>query len=222
MFKGLLTLACLVAFSAVSQAHFLWLVPGDKPHTVKVIFSDKLAPDTENAELINRVQSTTLYVHDPESKHIDLKLEKVPAALVAEIPENAQVVRGRCGYGVFQRGENPSALLNYYCIYKQGTLKESGCFNCQPFQVREETPGAFLVEYEGDAVANSEVVLVGPEGFQEQKGTTDKQGKVSFDLKTAPVGLYGVRARHIIKEAGEHQGKKYEQITNYVTLVFRR
>lgn len=214
-------LACLLSTS-LAQAHFVWLIPGDKPNTVKLVFSDKLSPDIENAALIDRVKQTGLYVHDPASSHIDLTMEKGEAAFIASFPEKSQVIRGKCVYGVFQRGENPPALLNYYCIYKHGELKDSGCFNCQPFQAREEKPGVFLIEYDSQPAVDSEVVLAGPEGFKELTGKTNKEGYVTFDLKDAPKGLYGLRARHVVKEAGEHQGKKYENITNYVTLVFKK
>ncbi len=222
MVRRSLALAVLLLTASLVQAHFVWLIPGDKPNTVKLVFSDRLGPDVDNPELIDRVKGATLYIHDPGSKHIDLKMEKETAAFVSLLPEKAQVVRGRCTYGIFQRGDNPPALLNYYCILKQGELKDSSCFHCQPFQVREEKAGVFLVEHDGDPAVESEVVLVGPEGFKEQKGTTDKEGKVTFQMKDAPKGLYGVRAKHVVKEAGEHQGKKYEMITNYVTLVFQR
>ncbi|HQR44220.1 MAG TPA: hypothetical protein PLX97_16100 [Gemmatales bacterium] len=208
--------------SSLCQAHFIWLIPGDKPNTVKLVFSDKLAPDTGNPELIEKIKQTGLYVHDPATKHVDLSMEKGDAAFIAAFPEKSHVIRGKCVYGVFQRGNNPASLLKYYAIYKKGDLKDSACFHCQPLQAREESAGKFLVEYENDPAVDSEVVLVGPEGFKEMTGKTDKDGYVTFDLKNAPKGLYGLRAKHVVKEAGEHQGKKYENVTNYVTLVFNR
>lgn len=222
MFRFAVALLTSLVLSSISHAHFLWLLPGDKPNTVKLVFSDKLAPDVDNAELIDKVKQTGLYVHDPATKHVDLSMEKGTAAFVAAFPDKSHVIRGKCTYGVFQRGNNPPMLLNYYCIYKNGDLKDSACFHCQPLQAREDNPGTFIVEYEGDPVVDSEVVLVGPDGFKELKGNTNKEGVVTFDMKDAPKGLYGLRARHIVKEAGEHQGKKYESITNYVTLVYQR
>jgi hypothetical protein len=222
MLRFLWPLVGLLALTSVSQGHFVWLIPGDKPNTVKLVFSDKLGPDVDNPELIDKVKQAKLYVHDPGAKHIDLKLEKDAAAFLAAYPEKSQVVRGSCVYGVFQRGDNPPQLLNYYCILKRGELSDSACFHCQPLQVREDKPGVFLVEYEGDPVVEGEVVLVGPEGFKDLKGQTDKEGRVKFEISSAPKGLYGVRARHIVKEPGELDGKKYAQVTNYVTLVFER
>jgi hypothetical protein len=222
MLRFLLPLVGLLALSGVSQGHFLWLIPGEKPNTVKLVFSDKLAPDVDNAQLIDKVKQSKLFVHDPGAKHVDLKLEKDTAAWLAAHPDKTHVVRGSCVYGVFQRGDSPAQLLNYYCILKRGELTDSGCFHCQPFQVREEKPGVFLVEFEGDPAVDSEVVLVGSEGFKELKGKTDKEGRVTFDLANAPKGLYGLRARHIVKEPGELDGKKYAQVANYVTLVFER
>ena len=222
MFRKFFALILVLSLASYCQAHFLWLIPGDKPNTVKLVFSDKLAPDTENPNLIEKIKHTGLYIHDPGSKHIDLAMEKATAAFVANLPEKSEVIRGKCNYGVFQRGDTPPSLLNYYCIYKKGKLDDSSCFHCQPFQAREEKPGVFLIEFESDPAANAEVVLTGPEGFKELKGTTNKEGFVTFDMNNAPKGLYGLRARHIVKEAGEHQGKKYETITNYVTLVFQK
>ncbi|HMP15809.1 MAG TPA: hypothetical protein PKD72_02200 [Gemmatales bacterium] len=216
----------VLAVTQASFGHFLWLIPGDKPNTVKLVFSDKLGADLDNPELIDKVKQTGLYIHDPGSKHIDLSMEKETAAFVASFPEKAHVIRGKCDYGVFQRGNNPATFLKYYCIYKKGDLKDSACFHCQPLQAREEDPasepGKFLIEYDGDPVADSEVTLVGPEGFKSLTGKTDKDGYVTFDMKNAPKGLYGLRAKHVAQEKGEHQGKPYETITSYVTLVFTR
>lgn len=222
MFRKSIAMFLLLTLVSYTQAHFIWLIPGDKPNTVKLVFGDKLGPDLDNPDLIDKVKQTGLYVHDPASKHIDLTMTREPGAFSAALPDKAQVIRGKCVYGIFQRGDNPASLLNYYAIYKKGDLKDSGCFHCQPFQAREEKPGVFLIEYDNEPAVDSEVVLAGPDGFKEVKGKTNKEGYVTFDMKDAPKGLYGLRARHIVKEAGEHQGKKYENITNYVTLVFQK
>jgi len=222
MLRYAMPLLGLLLVTGISQGHFVWLLPGEKPNTVRLVFSDKLAPDADNPELVDRLKHARLFVHDPGGKHSDLALEKASAALTAKLPEKAQVVRGSCTYGVTQRGDNPPQLLNYYSILKFGELTESGCFACQPFQVREEKPGIFLVQYDGDPAAESEVVLVGPDGFAEQKGKTDKEGHVRFDLGNAPKGVFGLRAKHVVKESGDHEGKKYQQVTNYVTLVFQK
>jgi hypothetical protein len=220
--RTLMAAVTLLVLVQTVQAHFVWLLPGERPNTVKLVFSDKLAADVDNPDLISRIKQTSLFVHDPNAKHIELKLEPATAAFVSSIPEKTHVVRGHCLYGVFQRGDQPPSLLNYYCILKQGELLTSGCFHCQPFQAREESPGIFLVEFEDDPLPGAEVVLIGPKGFGELKGTTDQKGKVAFDLSKAPQGLYGLRAKHVVKQEGEHEGKKYAQVTNYVTLVFRR
>lgn len=222
MFRKSIAMFLLLTLVSYTQAHFIWLIPGDKPNTVKLVFGDKLGPDIDNPDLIDKVKQTGLYIHDPGSKHIDLTMQREPGAFSAALPDKAHVVRGKCTYGIFQRGDAPPSLLNYYAIYKKGDLKDSGCFHCQPFQAREEKPGVFLIEYDGEPAADSEVVLAGPEGFKELTGKTNKEGYVTFDMKDAPKGLYGLRARHIVKETGEHQGKKYQNVTNYVTLVFQR
>ena len=124
MFRKSIALLMLLALVSYAQAHFIWLIPGDKPNTVKLVFGDKLGPDLDNPDLIDKVKQTGLYIHDPGSKHIDLVMQREPGAFAAALPDKAHVIRGKCVYGIFQRGDNPPSLLNYYCIYKKGDLKD--------------------------------------------------------------------------------------------------
>ena len=75
MFRNFIALITLLALTSYTQAHFIWLVPGDKPNTVKLVFGDKLGPDLDNPDLIDKVKQTGLYIHDPGSKHIDLTMQ---------------------------------------------------------------------------------------------------------------------------------------------------
>ena len=67
----------------------------------------------------------------------------------------------------------------------------------------------------GKPVADAEGSVLKPDGTKE-KVKTDKDGFTpAFDA----TGRYAVWLRHTEAKAGEHDGKKYEEIKHYATLV---
>jgi hypothetical protein len=71
----------------------------------------------------------------------------------------------------------------------------------------------FLVGGKPAADADGSVTL--PDGKKE-KVKTDKDGfTAAFDA----TGRYAVYLKSVEAKAGEHDGKKYEQVTHYATLV---
>ena len=73
----------------------------------------------------------------------------------------------------------------------------------------------FQVLAAGKALAESEVTVMLPDGAKKAV-KTDKDGYTpTFD----GVGRYGVVAKQVEAKAGEHAGKKYDEIRSYATLV---
>lgn len=210
--------ATFLVLAAVAQAHFLWIVPTG-PTQAKVIFSDKLEAD--DPALLDKVTQTKLFGHDKSGKHHDLKFQKTADGLVFEHPKDVGIVCGSCDYGVFKRGSDPAMRLKYYFLLARGE-GEAPCWDCMPLQVCQEKPGVFTVQHDAKPLADAEVLLQGPKGFEKQNKKTDGEGKVVFDLATAPAGVYGLRVGHTLKEAGEVGGKKFEQTKLYTTLVFEK
>lgn len=215
--KCLFTL-CLAFIATAAQAHFLFAIPGEKPGQYKIIFSDKLAPD--DPELIMKIKQTKVWIHDAGQSHEDLKHAVNGPALVVQLPEKAKVLRFSCEYGVFQRGDNPAMLLNYAGAIAATGEVTSACTNCQPLQI-EQNKNTFTVKFENGEVEGAEVVVIGPEGFAEQKLKTDKKGQIKLDLGTAPKGLYALRVKHDQAQDDEASSKKYAKVTNYFTLVLQ-
>ena len=73
----------------------------------------------------------------------------------------------------------------------------------------------FLVASKGKPVAGIEVGVMLPGGKKEKAKTDDKGLTAAFD---AP-GRYGAWVRHVEEAGGELDGKKYEQVRSYATLV---
>jgi hypothetical protein len=210
------SLALFLAASAV-QAHFVWILPGEG-NKVKVVFSDQLAPD--QAELLDRIKHTKLFALDEKGEQQELKLTKVDNCFEATLPAGAKCVHGHCVYGVFQRGEGKPMLLTYYATCNMGNTTPALNWDTMPIQVKQEKPGMFTILHANTPLANTDVVVYGPEGFKQQTLKTNTEGTINLDLSTAPKGTYGLRILQSAAKAGTHEGKKYEETRTYLTYVF--
>lgn len=208
-------LVCLLALTAATQAHFVFIIP-DGTQQVRVIFSDTLEPD-ENVP-IERIKDLKLFALDAGGKTTAVTWKQAEHALQAALPTDCRAVGGICTYGVFQRGENKPALLMYYPKLIVGAVTSAKAWDQLPLEIVPVGPNQFVLLRGGKPVAEADVTALTPSN-QRQRLKTDAQGQ--FQLDTTAAGLYGLYARYVQMESGEHQGKKYEQITSYATLVFR-
>jgi hypothetical protein len=53
----------------------------------------------------------------------------------------------------------------------------------------------------------------------ETKGNTDEAGRIA--LPAAKPGLYSIRAKWVVKEAGKQGDQEYPQVNHYSTLALR-
>jgi hypothetical protein len=58
-----------------------------------------------------------------------------------------------------------------------------------------------------------------PGDDRRQEHKTDARGEIELPLTKA--GAYGFRTRFIEPAAGEHEGRKYQEVRHYATLVLR-
>jgi uncharacterized GH25 family protein len=211
-----LTAAVAVVWLAAStaQGHFVFLVP--QGHELQAVFSDSLEPD-ENVP-IERIAGLKLYALDASGKSQAVEWTRQAHALTARIPSQARVVGGSCVYGVFQRGENPPALLVYHAKALLGEPAPGKAWDQLPLEIVPVAPRQFAFLHQGKPVASADVTALTPQG-KRLRLKTDDQGQFSLDLSSP--GLYGIYARQVEAKAGEHEGKKYQQVTHYATLVFR-
>lgn len=214
-----MTGAVVVALFAVglSHAHFPFIVPGEKGDAAKVVFSDSLEPDT--AVNIEKIANTKLTLRDAGGKESAVEWKKDDGFYAVNVPGTGdRVVYGVTDYGVLQKGDAKPFKLTYYpkAVLGAATAKPVG--EKLPLEVvAEGKAGAlrFRVLAAGKAVADSEVTVMLPGGTK--KGvTTDKEGYTpAFDA----TGRFAVYAKHSEAKAGEHAGKKYDEVRSYATLV---
>ena len=74
------------------------------------------------------------------------------------------------------------------------------------------------VLYQGQPVAGSDVVVLDG-AANETEHKTDAAGRVK--LAGVQKGLYSIRAKWVVKEAGKDGDQEYPQVSNYCTLALR-
>lgn len=214
------TLACCLlvfAMASTAGAHFVFIVPDKDGSTAKVIFSDDLSPD-ENVPIKN-IASTKLTVRSGDDKPTALELKTAEHHLELKVPgKGVRVVQGTTTYGVFTKGKE-TFLLHYHPRAVLGTPKETMKPDAElPIEiipVVESGKLRLMVAAKGKAVADAEVSVMSPDG-KRKKVTTDKKGLTDAFEES---GRYGAYVSQKEAKSGEHDGKKYDEIRHYATLV---
>jgi len=112
MKRSVLFLVLILAWPAVSQAHFLWLLNDTQsgPGKVQVYFSESAEPDDPG--LLDKVAKAEVWTLDGLGQPKALPLQKSADSLAAELPQPATTIL-RHTYGVSTKGGEPF-LLKYY------------------------------------------------------------------------------------------------------------
>ncbi len=203
--------------------HFVYILPQMDGNTGRVVFSDRLAPDDAvNVELI---KGTKLFIVERggQTKTLTMTRAKDKPYFTVEVPGNGtRIVAGKTNYGVFQRGDNPPFWLAYYPKAIFGDLPfrstpvltgvspveivpvvRDGQLHFQAYRDRKPLPGA---EFRITIPGKTESITL----------TADDVG-LTKGFSTA--GMYGAQTVARADQAGELDGKKYEEVRNYATLV---
>lgn len=215
MTRFLLSAALLAFTVTTASAHFVYVVPAKDAKAVTVVFSDGLEPDEDvPIEKIAALKLTAV-VGGKESA-VEHKVDK--HSLTATLPAEAKVVYGSVTYGLY--GKDKPALLVYHpkavlggATGKDATAGAKAVAEVVPTADGGKVKFQFLVGGKPTADAEGSVTL--PDGKKE-KVKTDKDGFTpAFDA----AGRYAVYLKHTEAKGGEQDGKKYEQVTHYATLV---
>jgi hypothetical protein len=211
--------AAVVGLFAVGAAngHFPFVVPDAKGESAKVVFSDDLEPDTNvNVE---KIANTKLTLRGADGKEMPLEWKKGEGFYAVNVPGRGdRVIYGVTDYGVLQKGDDKPFKLAYYPKALIGNAGAKPVGETLALEVVAE-PAMGKVRFQvlaaGKAVAESEVSGMIPGGGKKPV-KTDKDGYTpTFD----GAGRYGVYAKRVEAKAGEHAGKKYDEIRSYATLV---
>jgi hypothetical protein len=216
MTRFLLSVTLLAVTLAAASAHMVLVVPAKDAKTVTVVFSDSFEPD-ENVPIEKIAGLKLTAVAGGKAAAVEHKADK--HSLVATLPADTQVVYGSVTYGLFTREEKTSLLVYHPkavlggATGKDATAGEKAVAEVVPVADGGKVKFQFLVGGKPTADAAGSVTL--PDGKKEAV-KTDKDGfTAAFDA----AGRYSVYLKHAEAKAGEVDGKKYEQVTHYATLV---
>ena len=144
-------------------------------------------------------------------------------ALVGVIPAGTPALSAHIKYGVITRGEN-TFLLQYIAKYLDtaaGEFKSLARDESLPLDVVPHAADKGLtleVLFQGKPAAGAEIVIFDPTAAQTDL-KTDDAGRCS--LAALKPGLYSIRAKWVVKEAGKEGDKEYPQVNYYSTLALR-
>jgi len=222
MKRLVLALTAVVLAAPAAWSHFVWIVPEDNG-TARVIFSDSLKPDAP--ELLAKIAQTEVFVRDESGKTTALKWKDEKDAYRLAPEATGQVLLGSVTrYGVIQRGESAPFLLNYYAK-AQLAAKAPGAaskaastpWDKLPLEIVAAGPRKFAVLWQGKPLANAEVAILAPGA--EKAADAKADGKGEFSVPAGKGGVYGLRAKHVEKTPGTHEGKKYSEARSYSTFA---
>ena len=221
------TLALIALLFGVREAdaHFLFvrILPGaEAGRFAEVYFSDQA--DAGDPRFIDKIASTKLWVQTNPGSFEELKVQKTPDRLRALVPsKGALAVIGECTYGVLARPKATPFLLRHY----PKTIAASASLLPRlqpkreiPFEIQMREDGEefeFVALRHGKPIPNAKFTAVGV-NLKDHKFAANGEGKAKWRPLTA--GYYAVYTNQTLKEAGVHQGEKYEEIREFATLAF--
>lgn len=217
----LLAAAVLLGLTSVASAHFPFLVP-DGPSKGKAVFSDNLKPDKDVP--VDRIANTKLVlIADGKATDLAWTLDKAANCYTFEVPgSGSRVVVGTTEYGVFQRGDSKPFLLHYYPKAVFGDVpapEQATAGDRVPLELVPVAAGGklrFKALAGGKPLAKTNVSVLLPGETKGKDVTTDDSGLTSeFDKP----GTYGAQVRQVEARAGDKDGKKYDEVRHYATLV---
>ena len=215
---ALTALALIAAVSSV-RAHFVFVVPEADGGSAKVLMSEDLKPDAQvNVSIIG---GASLHTLDAAGKTAPLPMSPLDDhAMKVAIEKSARVIYGVADLGVMQRGNAKPNWLRYFPKTVIGdptaegvTLGDKAPVEIVPVRIDGKLRLKLLAD--GKPVGSGDVNMVPAEGDEESLA-------VNADGLTDPIditGRVGFWARNIKTTAGELNGKKYEEVRRYATLV---
>lgn len=225
--RWLLGLAMAFGFGAAeARAHFLFIKIGpmaEAGRSAEVYFSEQA--EAGDPRFIDKVVQTKLWVQLKPGEFQPLEVRKAADRLRAALPgSGTAIVVGLCEYGVLARANETPFLLRYYPKAMAGSPAE-----LNRLKPRAELAFEIVADVENDAIKlvalrNGKPMpsAVFHTVDSDLTGSEIKAGADGSALWKPPAeGRYSVYVRDTIKQAGENQGKHYDEIREFATLAFR-
>jgi uncharacterized GH25 family protein len=210
-------LAALV-LAGTAPAHFVFIVPDESGATAQVVFSDNLDPD--DGVKIALIADTGFTVRGTEGAPTPLTSSPGDHCLKLTLPGTGpRTVQGTTTFGVLQKGQSGPFLLRYLSKALVGPADPAPAelkAELELVPVRTADAVRLRVVAAGKPVPTNEVTVIDGNG-KSKKLTTDADGLTPALEGTGRLGAWTKRFE---KSAGEHAGKKYDEVRTYATLVF--
>ena len=214
----------VVTTAATAQAHFLWIAPDSSPKEkrVHVYFSE--TPEPDDPALLSRLRGLKVEQISASGKSQELEIKHADDSLVAAPvgKESPQAYGLTYTYGVHSRNGETYLLVYHARMYPETTRNRWNAPASDQRLPLELVPllvhGKLTVRmlWQGQPVAAAEVKAVPARGG-EIEGTSNSAGE--FAVSANQAGTYAFRAKYVEKIAGEREGKKFQTIRHYSTLV---
>lgn len=217
LFCGFLAIALTFCFVHKSTAHFIWVYADDGK--IKVVFGEGLEPD--QAQFLDGLSGMKVF-SVKEGNHAALELTKQTDGGEGwfEVPleKAGNAVDLSCEYGVFGRGDR-SMFLDYCAKYilfdgQTDTKKVANKLKLDIVPQRVDGKLKLTAYFDGKPLSGAEITAYQLESHSVDATTSDN-GSVLIE----PATRYVIRAKHVIAEAGEHDGQKFDEKRFYCTLV---
>jgi hypothetical protein len=220
-----LSIITVALSTAPARAHFLFvriLPPAEGGRAAEVYFSE--LAEAGDPRFIDKIASTQLWLQTTPGKFEPLKVHKTSDRLRAWLPYSGSVVvAGECRYGVLARPKQTPFLLRHYPKAMSGSPDELNKMQAHgklPLEIVARVDGKslqFTALHQGKPLPQAEFITIDAD-LKNVKLAGDAEGKATWQ-PPAP-GNYSVYIRRTTKEAGEMDGKKYEEIRDFATIAF--
>ena len=216
-----ISLTILILLSVLARpadAHFLFVYGDDGK--VKIVFGEGTDPD--QAKFLDGLKSMKAFTFAGDEKQ-QIEFEKIVEGddgwFEKPLDKVGSVVNVACPYGVFSRGEK-SMYLDYSAKYVRFPINNAAAIKPSSDLMLDMTPTfengqlKVVVNFKGMPLTDADVSLTRME-YDAAETKTDETGSAVLDAHTR----YIVRAKHIIDEAGEADGKSFSEKRYYCTMV---
>jgi len=223
MLRNLLAFFALFSLVGPLAAHFVLIVPEEKDATkVRIILSDSLKIDGRIN--VARVVATKLFAFDTAGKAtpLPIALDTGNNAATAE-PGSAVLIGGTCEYGVVQRGESGGIRISHHPKYIVGdpSTTHPSLADRVPVEIVARIDGGkvrFQAMGDGRPLGKTPMTLLIPGSTDPVRVITDERGLTpTYDKR----GRWGVHFLRSTKVTSEFQGRQYEELREYATLVIK-
>ena len=221
---GLVAWALALPGAGEARAHFLFLRIGpmaEAGRSAEVYFSDRM--EAGDPKFVDKIAGTTLWAQAGPGEFRPLAPRKGADRLrVAVPPSGGLVVVGACQYGVVARPGAVPFLLRYYPKAMAGSPEELNRMTPRPgvpleIVARVDDGRLRLVALrDGKPLPGATFHAIDAD-LKETEFGADADGAATW-APDSP-GPHAVYFRHDTKEAGEVDGKNYEEIRAFATLT---